>query len=226
MGQPWSDPAFAEQWDARHLAGNPARAEHLALVLEILRDVEPGRILDLGCGSGLVAATILESLPGTSIFGIDSSPPMLELARQRLTPFGSRFEWAEGDLRDLDTIGAPDGCTAALAVQSLHHLTPDAYRAAARWTLAHLAPGAWFLIVDRLAIPGERLYPAFHRARARQGQGPNPASWPAHLEWLTSNGDIPLAAQQILPILESAGFEAACLDVRADRGMLVARRPS
>jgi hypothetical protein len=47
----WQDPAFAEAWDARHLTGNPARAEHLSLLLAILDQVGDGWILDLGCGS-------------------------------------------------------------------------------------------------------------------------------------------------------------------------------
>lgn len=225
MAQNWQDPGFAEQWDARHLTGNPARAEHLALLREMLIDVPPGDVLDLGCGSGLVALMILQTLPQARLFGIDWSPPMLDLARERLHGLGSRFHLAEGDLRRLAEVIAPSACSAAVAVQSFHHLTQAEYRAAAGWTFEHLAPGAWFVIIDRLAIPSERLYTPFRRTRARQGQAPNPERWSDYLDWLEANGDRPLAVQQILPILEEAGFMAACLDVRADRGMLVARRP-
>ena len=40
------------------------------------------------------------------------------------------------------------------------------------------------------------------------------------------NGDRPLPVQGILRLLEAAGFQAAALDVRCDRGMLVGRCPA
>jgi hypothetical protein len=54
---------------------------------------------------------------------------------------------------------------------------------------------------------------------------PNPPDWSGYLEWLEVNGDRPLPVQRILTLLEEAGFQAAALDVRGDRGMLVGRRP-
>ena len=45
-------------------------------------------------------------------------------------------------------------------------------------------------------------------------------------DWLEANGDRPLPVQSILRLLEEAGFQAAALDVRGDRGMLMGRRPA
>jgi trans-aconitate methyltransferase len=225
MAQNWQDPAFAEAWDARHLAGNPARAEHLSLLLAIVEQVEAGWILDLGTGSGLVARMLLDQKATARVFGLDSSTAMLSIANDRLRPYGERVRLAEGDLTSLDRVDAPATCTAAIAVQSLHHLAEAQYRAAVRWTFDHLAPGGWFFIIDRLAIPSETLYSAFRALRERQGQSPNPPDWSRHLEWLEVNGDRPLPVQAILRLLEEAGFQAAALDVRGDRGMLIGRRP-
>jgi hypothetical protein len=113
-----------------------------------------------------------------------------------------------------------------MAVQSLHHLAEPQYQAAVRWTFEHLAPGGWFFIIDRLAIPAEALYSAFYELRQRQGQVPNPPDWSGYLDWLEANGDQPLPVQTILRFLEEAGFEAAALDVRGDRAMLIGRRPA
>ena len=225
MAQNWQDPAFAEAWDARHLTGNPARAEHLSLLLAILDEVESGWILDLGTGSGLVAQMVLDQKSQARVFGLDSSTAMLGMARARLAGYGERVRLAEGDLTALDRVDAPAGCSAAIAVQSLHHLEEAAYRAAVRWTFDHLAPGGWFFIIDRLAVPSETLYPAFHQLRERQGQSPNPPDWSGYLEWLQVNGDRPLPLQGILRLLEETGFQSAALDVRGDRGMLIGRRP-
>ena len=226
MAQNWQDPAFAEAWDARHLTGNPARAEHLSLLLAILDEVESGWILDLGSGSGLVAQMVLDQKAKARVFGLDSSTAMLGIAKARLARYGERVRLAEGDLTVLDRVDAPAGCSAAIAVQSLHHLEEAAYRAAVRWTFDHLAPGGWFFIIDRLAVPSETLYPAFHQLRERQGQSPNPPDWSGYLEWLQVNGDRPLPLQGILRLLEETGFQSAALDVRGDRGMLIGRRPA
>lgn len=188
--------------------------------------VAEGPVLDLGCGSGLVAAMVLDRFPSLTLVGLDSSTAMLTLAKGRLARFGERVQLVEGDLTTLDGVEAPPNCAAAIAVQSLHHLDEAPYRSAIAWTFDHLAPGGWFFIIDRLAIPSETLYSAFHDLRERQGQAPNPADWSGYLEWLEVNGDRPLPVQGILRLLEQAGFEAAALDVRGDRGMLLGRRPA
>jgi trans-aconitate methyltransferase len=195
-------------------------------LLSIFAEVAAGFVLDLGCGSGLVAQMVLDKFSSARIFGIDSSTAMLSLAKERLARYGERVTLADGDLSSLDRVEAPGTCAAAIAVQSLHHLDEGQNRAAVTWTFQHLAPGGWFFIIDRLAIPSESLYAAFHQLRERQGQIPNPPDWPGYLDWLEVNGDRPLPVQGILRLLEEAGFQAAALDVRGDRGMLVGRRPA
>ena len=174
MDHNWQDPAFASQWDAA------------------------GWTLDLGCGSGLVAQELLDRFPGARVQDIDSSPAMLSLARDRLRPYGDRARLADGDLAAIDEVDAPPPCVAAVAVQSLHHLTESQYEAVVRWTFDQLAPGGWFFIIDRLAIPSAALYSVFYQVRERQGQSPNPASWPEYFAWLEANGDRPQSVQIIL----------------------------
>jgi SAM-dependent methyltransferase len=196
-------------------------------LLAILEQVKGGGwILDLGCGSGLVAQMMLDKSANARVFGLDSSAAMLGLAKDRLGRYGDRVTLAEGDLTSLDRVDAPANCSAVIAVQSLHHLEEAQFRTAVRWTFEQLAPGGWFFIIDRLAIPSETLYSAFSELRDRQGQMPNPSDWSGYLEWLEVNGDRPLPVQGILRLLEEAGFQAAALDVRGDRGMLIGRRPA
>jgi trans-aconitate methyltransferase len=195
-------------------------------LLAILDQVKAGWILDLGCGSGLVAQMVLHKSAHARVFGLDSSAALLGIAKDRLGRYGDRVELTEGDLTALDRADAPANCSAVIAVQSLHHLEEAQYRTAVRWTLEHLAPGGWFFIIDRLAIPSETLYSAFHALRERQGQIPNPPDWSGYLDWLKVNGDRPMPVQGILRLLEKAGFQAAALDVRGDRGMVIGRRPA
>jgi hypothetical protein len=169
---------------------------------------------------------VLDQKATARVLGIDSSTAMLGIAQGRLARYGDRVRLSEGDLTSLDGLDAPSACSAVVAVQSLHHLEEAQYRAAVRWSFDHLAPSGWFFIIDRLAISAETLYSAFHELRERQGQSPNPPDWSGYLEWLEVNGDRPLPVQDILRLLEEAGFRAAALDVRGDRGMLIGRRPA
>jgi SAM-dependent methyltransferase len=77
-------------------------------------------VLDLGCGSGCpVAQHMVEC--GLSVTGIDSSPTLISLCRQRLP----NQEWLIGDMRSLQLRRQFDG---VLAWDSFFHLTPDSQR--------------------------------------------------------------------------------------------------
>lgn len=60
---------------------------------------QPCRILDLGCGTGLLTA-MLAAL-GHQVTGIDPAAAMLDIARTR--PGGERVRWIDGDIRALGT---------------------------------------------------------------------------------------------------------------------------
>jgi malonyl-CoA O-methyltransferase len=51
--------------------------------------LEPGRVLDLGCGTGASFAALLQRFPAARLTALDVAAPMLRLARQR-TPWWRR----------------------------------------------------------------------------------------------------------------------------------------
>lgn len=57
------------------------------------------RIVVLGCGTG-ASLEYLSQYP-YSLTGIDSSPEMLELARQKLDSSGANLKWQQADIREL-----------------------------------------------------------------------------------------------------------------------------
>lgn len=64
-----------------------------------LVDILPGlRVVDLGCGTGELTRRLADSLPGSDVLGLDSSPQMLERAGEHACP-GLRFEL--GNLTEL-----------------------------------------------------------------------------------------------------------------------------
>src|SRR6476469_6010303 len=82
----WSDPEAVAQWTANPSPGNAARPQQLEMTLTLLAQVQPRglRLLDLGCGDGVVAEMALTRLPESYVAGVDLSPPMLEAAAARL----------------------------------------------------------------------------------------------------------------------------------------------
>ena len=71
---------YARWWSPVHRPGT------LGLLEEIEPAVEAGaaRILDVGCGTGALAAAIVSRWPGVSVTGVDVSPGMLAVAEREL----------------------------------------------------------------------------------------------------------------------------------------------
>lgn len=115
-------------------------------------DLRPGdRLVDVGCGSGKLAIAAAGMLNGSvggagRILGIDATPGMIDLARQkaRAACVAADFEVGVGEALPL-----PDG--AAEAVTSsyfFHHLPPHVKPQALREMWRVLAPGGRLVITD------------------------------------------------------------------------------
>ncbi|MEU3073872.1 class I SAM-dependent methyltransferase [Streptomyces laurentii] len=105
---------------------------------ELARAAGDGRVADLGCGPGHVTAYLEES--GTSAFGIDASPAMIELAR-RFSP-GLRFE--VGSMTALDL--PDDALGGVLSRWSVIHTPPAELPPILAEFHRVLAPGGHLLI--------------------------------------------------------------------------------
>ena len=81
---------------------------HLWALDLALTDVPPpGRVLDLGTGTGVVAKALAERYPEADVVGIDLSPAMIEEAVRKLPPeLAGRVRFEVGDAAGLDH---PDG---------------------------------------------------------------------------------------------------------------------
>ncbi len=108
------------------LDGNSAEAYEKYLVRRFFRrwaerlvahaEVRPGqRVLDAGCGTGIVARTVSETAPGAKVTGLDPNEGMLHEAR-RQDP-GQRVTWQAGALESLPF--ADDGFDLVLSQQVL-----------------------------------------------------------------------------------------------------------
>src|SRR5690606_17274869 len=66
----------------RAFGDHPRRAATRAIAELRRRGIREGRVVELGCGSGITSA--LFHAAGHAVWGVDPSPAMIELSRQRL----------------------------------------------------------------------------------------------------------------------------------------------
>ena len=164
----------------------------------------PERVLEAGCGAGVLAARIAER--AGRVDAVDRSPAMIAQARA-LHPQAPRVRWLTGDLPDPGLPLDPAGYDVVTALSSLHHLP-------LRPGLARLAgllrPGGVLVIVGlyRNASAAEYAFEAFRQpanavvgvvmaARGRAGK-PHDAGmpvWPAEASWR----EITAAARDLVP---------------------------
>lgn len=140
---PWSDATLARLYDAF-----PFEAD-----LPLYRDLaaaEEGHVLEVACGSGRVLVPLARS--GYRVTGLDASPHMLEIARDKLQAAGAdvaaRARLVQGDMRTFRLKEEFD--LAIVAVKSFAYLTTRAEQQQALASLAmHLRPGG-LLALDLL----------------------------------------------------------------------------
>ncbi len=123
------------------------------LQTEIICDLIPRRgeafnILELCCGEGLLAESLLARFPQCVVYGYDGSRQMLEQARTRLVQYGDRFRPAMFDLA-ADAWRRP-GWPVHAVVSSLaiHHLDGPQKQALFRDLYSLLVEGGALVIAD------------------------------------------------------------------------------
>jgi tRNA (cmo5U34)-methyltransferase len=158
----------------------PDRPRQLDVLLRVLRFAPkpPRRVLDLGCGDGLLLAAVLEAFPQAEGVGVDYSPPMLEQARTRLAALGARAAAAEADLATpawRDAVQGPfDAVVSGFAI---HHLPDDRKCTLYREIFDLLADPGTFVNCEHVASATPRVEEMFddamteHLWRRRRDRG-------------------------------------------------------
>jgi tRNA (cmo5U34)-methyltransferase len=163
------------------------------------RGLDARSILDLGTGTGETAGRALAAHPRARLVGIDSSEPMLDVARGSLE--SERVTLHVARLEDPLPPGPFDLCVSALAI---HHLDGPGKADLFGRVHAVLSPGAWFVLAD-VVVPDD----------------PADAVTP-----LSPDYDLPSTVHDQLSWLEAAGFEAAVIWRDRDLAVLSGERRS
>lgn len=114
-----------------------------------------GRVLELGGGSGAMAAALLRRFPAVSVTVTDVDPGMVDASSRRLAPFGDRAEVRQADASKLPFEDRSFDAVASFIM--LHHI--GAWEEALREAVRVLRPGGELLGYDLLRTrPAEFLH--------------------------------------------------------------------
>jgi SAM-dependent methyltransferase len=148
--------AYASIYDAMY-AEKDYRREVDVIVDAFVRHADgtpPGggvrTVLDLGCGTGNHA--LLLAARGYSVTGVDLSPQMLAIAREKADGAAADICFVAGDVRYVDAHGPYDAALLMFAVLGYQHANADV-RATFSNIRRHLRPGG-LLIFDAWYGPG------------------------------------------------------------------------
>ncbi|MEO6627194.1 MAG: class I SAM-dependent methyltransferase [Aquihabitans sp.] len=182
----WNDLAKVEEYTGRvgRLAARLAGEQELVDALP----ATVTRALDLGCGDGrlleLVLVSRAETLEG---IGIDSSPPMLDLASERFAD-DARVTIVEGNLQQpISGHGSFDVIVSGFAI---HHLADDRKRSLLGEIATALRPGGLFANLEVIACATPELQEEFNQRIGRPGGDPEDLLAPIddQLGWMRSAG--------------------------------------
>jgi ubiquinone/menaquinone biosynthesis C-methylase UbiE len=178
----WFFDAWSRLYDLAPVQRLTYRPVHDA-VLRALRARPPGSLLDLGCGTGILARRLRDELPQTRVVGCDFSAGMLA----RAAPRGGDVGWVRGDALRLPF---RDEAFEAVVSTEAFHWFPDQSVALAE-CFRVVSPGGR-LLVALVNPPVAAVGAAAHLFSRLAGQ---PLRWPTR--------------GRMRALVEAAGFRVA-----------------
>lgn len=113
----------------------------LGLTLDHVTSQRPVRILDVGCGTGLLLERLHHRFPDATLTGIDVTPGMLTVAAQRLGPRADLL------LGDASALPLREGAFDVVVSSSVWHYLRAPDLALAEWRRV-LRPGGSLIVTD------------------------------------------------------------------------------
>lgn len=211
-----------DDYDAAIRRWIPGYEAMLAVAADAVAAVGPGRVVDLGAGTGALAEAILERAGVGSVELVDVDPEMMARARIRLARFGERAVFRLGSFHD-----PPGPCDAVTASLALHHIpTMEARSRVFARAFDALSPGGVFVNADA-TMPAEahardRAFRYWADHMVARGIAEERA-WKHFREWSEEDTYLPLEAE--LEALREVGFAAERIWAAGPIGVVVAEKP-
>jgi trans-aconitate 2-methyltransferase len=179
------------RWDPTQYAryGSERSRPFFELLDQVTADA-PATVVDLGCGSGELTATLAARWPDARVLGIDSSPEMIARAAEE----SAQLSFELGEAAEFSAAGVD-----VLVSNALLQWVPGHTELLRRWA-AELNSGGWlaFQVPDNFDAPSHALM----RELAES------AEWSAKLAGVLRHADAVSPARDYLLLLCAAGLRA------------------
>ena len=212
-----------DEYDARIRTFIPGYEQMLACAAQALRalDGPPPRVIDLGTGTGALAARCIQAVPGAQIVAVDEDSAILDIARLRICAYpGAVASFVHSNFLEYPL----PPCDAVVASVALHHVrTTERKQQLYRDVRASLREGGLLISGDCFPSTDARL-----AALERE-------AWREHLRlsysetetdgffalWAAEDLYVPLELE--LALMRGAGFAAEVTWRLAPMAVVVAR---
>lgn len=155
----WKLPAIVNRY-LSYRAAIPMVPEQISIMMSILKTrPEPiENFLDLGCGDGILGASILGTYPQSRGVFADFSEPMLEEARGQLKDYAGQLVFENLDYGEPEWVSRmqPHGpFDAIVSGYSIHHQPDERKRVIYQEIFSLLKPGGWFINIEHIAAAAQ-----------------------------------------------------------------------
>jgi ubiquinone/menaquinone biosynthesis C-methylase UbiE len=212
----YDDAARVAEYDAKMEIMHPNRTKMAEIVCAILHSHDAEiTILDLGTGTGFLAARLLQTFPQARIIAVDGAAAMMHQAQARLGAKGKQLIWKTSSFQQLTNANDLPELDAVVSSFALHHLALEEKRRLYQAVHAKLRDSGWFINADILAAPDEKIEARYQYLRQlgiqkrlrERGEEKSLAEIAAELMALEKkDGDQPLPLDTDLRLLKEARF--------------------
>jgi tRNA (cmo5U34)-methyltransferase len=143
----------------------PLAQEQIGVMMAILKSREQpiDNFLDLGCGDGILGATILGEYPSAHGVLADFSEPMLEQAKEQLKEYASQLAFENLDYGATAWMQAYAPFDAVVSGYSIHHQPDARKREVYAEIFSMLKPGGWFVNIEHVSSAAQLNIDLFER---------------------------------------------------------------
>ena len=163
----WKQSAVVNRYLSSRVA-IPMVPEQIGIMMSILKSRQQPvkNFIDLGCGDGILGATILNEYPSAHGVLADFSEPMLAQAREQLNGFSSQLVFENLDYGDpawVSRMQAYGPFDAIVSSYSIHHQPDVRKREIYAEIHSLLEPGGWFINIEHIASEAQLTVDLFNK---------------------------------------------------------------
>lgn len=164
----WQTEALAKTYLEGVRGAIPAANLQLGVIAKIINTwcPNPEKVIDLGCGDGILGRMILEQYPDSDVMFIDFSDPMLQAVRDKVKDL-TKAKVVKADFSTpawLDSISQSKPYNLVVSGFSIHHLSDERKKALYSEIYSILSNRGVFLNLEHVASPTtevEKLYGSY-----------------------------------------------------------------